>query len=484
MTTIGVLPDDVLTEIFYFCQTAPMVENKYWWALPRVAPRVWHTLVHVCQRWRYVVLASPVYLKLFLIIRTWRTAVREMLHIWPTLPLLIWLGTHCETSDTIAALEQRDRVHRLIGYVTCFEAEGFPTVMLEPFPALTRLDLRSAFSRPMVLPDRFLGGSAPRLQYLRLECLPFPTLPKLLLSTSDLVQLHLLQLPTYGCISLDAMATSLSALTRLQCLSIAFQRWGIQPPQGTRHPPPQTHAVLPSLTDFRFEGVSEYLDDLVALIDAPHLQSVNIEFFDRLNFQIGQLSRLISHAGMLRSFGHAEVLFTRLSVHTRLYSRGAEDLCQYLKLQFQEDELSLQVLTLVQMYSRLSSLLSSVEQLDILNKRDFGASQVNIDNTHWLELFQPFTAVRTLRASRHWQSFIMPALQELTGETATAVLPALNHIYLEAYQPYGPEQQGVEHFITARQDSGHPVAIQCLESPLDLGHEDLFHEDLELWQED
>jgi hypothetical protein len=397
--------------------------------------------------------------------------MREMLHVWPSLPLLIWMDTQCEMSQAITALEQHDRVHRLIGYVTSFEAEGLPTVMLEPFPALTHLSLRSAFGRPMVLPDMFLGGSAPRLQYLRLEGLPFPTLPKLLLSTSDLVHLHLLQLPTYGCISPDAMATSLSALTRLKYFSIVFQRWDIHPPQGTPHPPPQTRAVLPSLTGFRFEGVSEYLDDLVALIDAPHLQSVSIEFFvDRPNFQIGQLPRFLSHAGMLRSFGHAKVLFTRFSIDTKLYSRGAKHLCQYLKLEFPGDELGPQVLTLVQMYSRLSSLLSSVEQLDIFSD-DF-CSISDLDNTQLLELLQPFTAVRTLRLSYRGQCLIRRALRELTVETATSALPSLNYIHLEAYHPYELEHKAVDHFVTARQHSGHPVAILRLKSILDFDSRD------------
>jgi hypothetical protein len=49
--TIGVLPDDVLLEIFYFCQAAPMDKMDHWWEKPEAVPRTWHTLVHVCQRW-------------------------------------------------------------------------------------------------------------------------------------------------------------------------------------------------------------------------------------------------------------------------------------------------------------------------------------------------------------------------------------------------------------------------------------------------
>jgi hypothetical protein len=283
---------------------------------------------------------------------------------------------------------------------------------------------------------------------------------------NGLVRLRLLRIPRNGYISPGAMVTSLSALTRLKYLSIVFRPWGIHPLQSTRRSPPQIRAVLPSLTDFVFQGASEYLNDLVAHIDAPHLQHVSIEYFDWLNFQIGQVPRFISHAGVLMSFDHARVVFKCFIVDTILYPRGAEGPHQFLQLKIQEGLSSL-LPSLAEMYSRLSFLLSSVDQLDILDVYNFGTSQVNMYNTQWLELFRPFTAVRTLRVSRRFQSFIMSALQELTGETATAVLPALNNIDLEDYQPYGPEQQGLEHFITARQHSGHPVAIQHLErSPM------------------
>jgi hypothetical protein len=38
-----------------------------------------------------------------------------MLHIWPSLPLLIWLFTPHATSNITAILEQRDRVRWIVG---------------------------------------------------------------------------------------------------------------------------------------------------------------------------------------------------------------------------------------------------------------------------------------------------------------------------------------------------------------------------------
>jgi hypothetical protein len=46
----------------------------------------WHTLVHVCPRWRRVVFASLHHLNLRLLC-TEKTHVREMLDVWQTLPI-------------------------------------------------------------------------------------------------------------------------------------------------------------------------------------------------------------------------------------------------------------------------------------------------------------------------------------------------------------------------------------------------------------
>jgi len=76
-------------------------------------------------------------------------------------------------------------------------------VMQEPFPALIHLNLHyrpDSFSRRLEsygltpdiqVPEGFLGGSAPRLQSLELVSIPYPKIPKLLLSTTDLVDLRL-----------------------------------------------------------------------------------------------------------------------------------------------------------------------------------------------------------------------------------------------------------------------------------------------------
>ena len=65
------------------------------------------------------------------------------------------------------------------------------------------------------------------------------------------------------------MVTALSTLTDLKTLRLQFQSPRSCPDWASRRPPPPTHLVLPVLTHFWFKGVGEYLEDLVARIDAP-----------------------------------------------------------------------------------------------------------------------------------------------------------------------------------------------------------------------
>ena len=160
-----------------------------------------------------------------------------------------------------------------------------------PFPALLDLDLRSnEWSLP--LPDSFLGGSAPRLRSIRLySVVPFPGIQKLLSSTSELIHLDLWNVPESGHISPELMVTSLPSLAQLKTLRLGFRsRSGPE----SRHPSPQTHVVLPNLTQFWFQGVSEYLEGLVAHIDAPLLHSVRITSFNQLPFDISGLPQFKS----------------------------------------------------------------------------------------------------------------------------------------------------------------------------------------------
>ena len=238
---------------------------------------MWQTLVHVCRRWRCVVFGSPRRLKLRLVC-TPTTPARNTLDVWPALPLYIHtrLASREHGADNVVAvLERSNRVHQVrLGNFSSSDFEKFCAAMEVPFPELTELQLLSNEKMVRVLPDSFLGGSAPRLRHLNLDGIPFPGLPKLLLSTTHLGSLHLKDNPHSGYISPEAMVAALSTLNSLRRLSLEFQSPLSRP---DRHPPPPTRFVHPTLTQFWFKGDSEYLEDLVARIDAPRLGKLEID---------------------------------------------------------------------------------------------------------------------------------------------------------------------------------------------------------------
>jgi hypothetical protein len=212
-----------------------------------------------------------------------------MLDVWPPLPIQIHYSVDPQVEDNIiAALEHPNRVRSISLSRMTIPLERLVAAMQEPFLAMEFLSLRIEGSGGTVptLPNTFLGGSTPRLRSLHLEGIPFPTLPRLLLSSNDLVDLHLDRIPHSGYIPPEAMARCISALTRLTELSIGFKSPASRPDPITRPPPPLTRAVLPALTDFDFHGVSEYFEDLVAQIDAPLLHAARIKFFNQLAYGI------------------------------------------------------------------------------------------------------------------------------------------------------------------------------------------------------
>jgi hypothetical protein len=301
--TIETLPDDMLLEIFDF-YAEDDDSNADWW----------HTLVHVCRRWRNVVFASP--RRLDLRLRCTRTrSVRDMLDIWPELPIIILDYESRETVESadnvIAALELNDRVSMIaFTRVSNSTSEKIVEAMQDPFPALRHLWLLPTDGMAPVISDSFLGGSAPRLVSLWLERIPFPALPKLLSSATDLVDLDLYNIPHSGYISPSAMVTCLSTLTRLKSLVLGFKSPRSRPDRTSRLSPPLTRTILPALTYLRFKGVTEYLEDLVTQMDAPLLDSISITFFNQLIFNISQLPKFLCRTDTFTVLDQATVFFT------------------------------------------------------------------------------------------------------------------------------------------------------------------------------
>jgi hypothetical protein len=328
--------------------------------------------------------------------------------------------------------------------------------MQQPFPALTHLWLRPMGETALVDPDSFLDGSAPHLQELILSYIPFPGLPKLLLSATFLVDLSLWNIPHSGYISPEAMVNCLSMLTRLKSFVIEFDSPRSRPDRTSRRPPPPTRILLPILTELRFKGVGKYLEDLVARIDAPLLDKLWITFFYELIFDTPQLTQFISCTPKFKAHDKAHVSFDHKDVSVTL----PQKFDRTLRLGVSCSQTDWQISSLAQFCSLSfpQSLILAVERLYIHSHRAWGW-QDDIENSQWLELLHPFTAVKGVYISQEIAPRIAPALQELVRERVAEVLPVLETLFLEEPLTPGSVQETIGPFVSARQLSSHPITI-------------------------
>jgi len=449
--TVNILADNALLDIFDFY----LNDN-----VPDGFQNIdeWHTLVHVCRRWRNVVFASPHRLNLRLLCRNDRP-VREMLDSCPALPIVIdddWIRTSGVGLDNIiAALKHPDRVCSIgLNDIPSPALEALAATMQVPFPELIRLDLWSSDGSAPVLPDSFMGGSTPHLQTLTLSSILFPALPSLLLSASDLVSLTLLRLPHSGYISPESMAACLSSLNMLQSLSLGFASPQSRPDQPS--PPLQTRVVLPALTNLSFSGMTDYSEDLFARIDAPVLNKFSMSFFLDLVFYLPHFKQFIGRAKGLKPPKVARMRFDSRSIRLEFNQQHGS-----IVLKIRCHRIDWQVNSIALVCGQLSPLLSHIERLDFVADYFYFEPQggEDVESTQILELFRPFTAIRSLHVSKSIVPLIVPALQELVEERATEVLPNPRDVFLGGSELLGTVPEAMQPFVATRQLSGQPVAV-------------------------
>ena len=449
------LPDEVLLAIF----DSWVYED----AFRKKDVEAWQLLVHVCRRWRNVVFGSPRRLNLRLVCGA-KTPARDTLYVWPPLPLII-RHSICPNEilcgdDIIAVLKRSDRVCQIdLSGLDLSSMRRLLAAMQQPFPELTDLRLDGM---PAVIPDTFLGGSALCLRKLHLGHNLFSGLQILLFSAIYLVDLQLGSICHFKSFSLEAMASALSTLTSFRYLSLRAENRYAQyhfDLASLRSPP--TRFLLPVLNTLRYYGISEYFDDLVALIDAPRLNNLDITVLNDTAREIPQLTRFIGCTSMPEALKKAHVTFQVDGAGVKFSSQTSSH--DELKVKIPCRELDEQLSFLHQVFTLCLPPLSASEDLYIYeNIYPRPVWSDNIENTLWLELLRPFPAVKNLYLCKEIASCIAPALQELVMGTRTEVLPILQNIFLEGLQLWGPVPEGIEQFITARQLSGRPIAVSAI----------------------
>jgi len=362
------------------------------------------------------------------------------------------------TDDIIVALGQSNRVCQVsLSYLADRQLEKVFAVMQVPFPQLTRLSLDSAGGTPPVAPDSFLSGSAPHLRFVELRGIPFPGLPKALLSATHIVNLYLHDIPHSGYFSPEAMAALLTVLSNLKRLILDFRSPPQSRPDWERRPPPSKRSIIPALEFFTFRGVIEYLEDLVTFIDTPQLNRLYINFFNQIDFDGPRLARFISRTPILTNCD-AGVKFDDRTARVRLgYTSPLRDFTIDISCREPDWQLS----SVAQVSNTCLPPLSMVEHLYI----GHAYSQLvwkndAIENTHWLELLLSFPAVKNLYLFKEFAPGIAAALQDIVG---TEVLPSLQNIFVQGWDQ--PFRENIGQFVVARELSGHSITISVWDRP-------------------
>jgi hypothetical protein len=176
-----------------------------------------------------------------------------------------------------------------------------------------------------------------------------------------------------------------------------------------------------------------------------------------LVFDIPRLRNFIDHTEGLKPFDQATIVF-----YDRMIKIVFGSPSQF-ELEIRCERLDWQLSSITQIFSQQLPLLSHVEQLQ-LHEIGLGnwerKDDPDMESSQWLELFRLFVAAQTLHVSERLVPPIAGAVQDLTVQMATEVLPVLRTLFLQGHQLSGPVHEAMKSFTNARQQSHQPVDIQ------------------------
>jgi hypothetical protein len=446
------LSNDVLLEIFDWC----LDEDE-----DDLEVDAWYPLVHICRNWRNIIFSSSrrLNLRLFYTAKPGKPAW-EMLGVWPAFPIIIQVNTKRPWSvhNVIAALEHKDRIRKIqLVDIEDMDLKPIFSVMQEPFPTLTDLLLTSSMWGEEV-PDSLLGEIAPRLRSLKLDSISYPGLSNLVWSSArDLVELSLLKVPSCEDMSPKTMATALSALTRLETLSLAFE---IDDDASTlflkcptkRKPTSPTRSVLPSLKFCLFQGICGYLEDFVAMIDTPRLEILDITLaLCQCNNDSHPLRLKRKETPQFNQFlGRTEMFKTLNNASIRLWSDKLEIAFSRKPWACDAAKLTLKIMCKDKIYilGRVCITdflpLSNIESLGISSQyhKWQSDSEANEEDIHWPYSLFRFSAVKSLYLPEEIIPSVacgMKRVIDLEGKiTLPPMLRSLQEISTDTVKPLPP----------------------------------------------
>ena len=324
----------------------------------------------------------------------------------------------------------------------------------------------------LVLPETF---QAPDLRHLSLQGVGLPRGLPLLFSATALSTLFLTDIQAFCYFPPGHLVTQVQGLPRLEELSIGFAI-PIPLPNAEREllSPLVPPVTLPNLRRLTFRGVGVYLNNLIAQINTPLLEILNLILLFELTFTLVNLTAFFHRTEGFRCLV-SRVIFNKdgVSIDAGYYEQQGT---RKLNLRVNCEPLDWQIDSATQVCSALGEVLSTVEELT-LNLDTYGMPsdwEGTLDSIMWHELLLQFIRVKklhvgsslTLELSRALQSgaggLFLPELQELEVslkiDHATTVLT----IFLETRESEGRPV----HLLVPPGDEVENISARCLQNTL------------------
>ena len=394
------------------------------------------------------------------------TPIVDMLDHLPPLPLVVnyvytsvTILTEQDESGIYQALRLRDRLRHINLHLRPSILYKCLGLMDTRFPVLEHLSLSFATDEitTLTLPQAFL---APNLRYLSFPRITPPERLRFLTSAVSLVTLVLWDIQHSSYFRPTQLLACVSSLPQLEKLSIGFSTSIPRPSTETELLGDQgTPATLPKLKSLWFQGVSAYLECLVAQMSAPLLDRLDITLFNQITFTLTHLSHFISRTERF-TLTTARVSFDRdeFSIVTKHHNTPGTD--RRFIFHVMCHQLDRQIDCAAHICRVLIPALSSVERFTL----DFYDDVLPIEwrngeigGRRWRELLRSFIGMKELHVDDAFLMELSRALQVVTVMLDPHFLPDLRDIVAE--------DNMFASFINTRRLVGRPVRFSSPPPP-------------------
>jgi hypothetical protein len=430
----------------------------------------WYKLVHVCRRWRSLILATSSHLGLSLLC-THRTPVADMLAHSPPLPLIIDYAdkkrefTPLDEEGIKLALRHHSRVRRIRFAMVVPRLQTLINAIDKEFPILGYLyiDPLAYSDQGLILPETF---RAPNLRHLVLLNFALPVGSSLLANATGLVTFSLNCIPPSVSWHSADFLHRVSSMPDLQTLGISFYTAVSNHDLGEAvNAPNVMRVVLPNLRWLGFQGGSTYMEALLPHMSTPRLEKLQIYLFNELTISTQNLQQFISSAENLR-FTSASLKFGRMGFALQAYPCKGSGMYAFSMVVYRVGN-AWPLSTTTQMLSVLGPAFSMVMDLSIgICDKDHvlwsGIPNYNDANrAEWRDILRSFNNVKTLRVEDGliFIKEISRALKVRDEESTMELLPELKELICSANVNPDNLFDSFSEFIYARQDAGHPVTL-------------------------